>query len=159
MGNWITVGMVGSANKEDAKRMIEWLTFSRETYSSVAYEKLGVYYLQISSSVYGLNKWIKEDGIINVTGNVFERDCEVDELYEEVKALCNEFKSLELTVHIGGDYESTKVVATIVGNSESVELLEPQIEELNEISMNATMERLGDALGIKFKQKERLYCI
>lgn len=134
MGNWITVNIKGKVNKEEAKQLIEWLTVDKQTYSSMAEEQLGVYYLQISRGVFGLRQWVKEDGTINSLGNVYERDCEASDLYSEVQSLCKRFKSLELTVHIGGDYESTKCVATIVGNKDKVELLEPQIENLGEIS-------------------------
>lgn len=148
MGNWITVNMKGKVNKEEAREMVEWLKFSRETFSSIAEEQLGVYYLQIITSVCGINNWVGADGNINVTGNVFERDCETEDLFNEVKALCNKFKTLELTIHVGGDYESTKCVATIVGNNERVEKLPPQIEELGEISSDNIRENFLQALGV-----------
>lgn len=149
MGNWITVNIEGKVNKDEAKEMLEWLTVDRQTYSSIAEEQLGVYYLQISQGVCGLGDWIKEDGTLSGIGNVFERDCEPQDLLNEAQVLCKQFKSLELTVHVGGDYESTECVATIIGNKDKVELLEPQIKTLGEISTDQMQNNLLKALGLK----------
>lgn len=149
MGNWIIVNMEGNVSKEEVNELIKYLKVDKSTYSSLAEEELGVYYLQVSSGICGLGEWINEDGSISAIGNVYERDCEPEDLFNEVKALCGKFKSLDLTIHVGGDYESISCVATIVGNSERVEKLPPQIAELGEISSDSMKDNFLKALGMK----------
>ena len=73
----------------------------------------------------------RKDGTIDAKGNVYERDCEVDDLLNELTALSNKFRTLEMLLHIGGDYESTLCKATIKVENGVVELLEPQLKEVS----------------------------
>lgn len=130
MGNWITVNAIGKVDIEEARVMIDMLKYDNKTYTSIAEKELGVFYLQFGKGVFGLNQWINEDGSIFAAGNVFERDCDVEDLVNELSALANKFTSLDMELHIGDWYESLKCVATVKVKNGIAKKFEPQIDIL-----------------------------
>ena len=99
MGIWRVTRGKGSASPEEAKEIIELLTIDMSVGESKGYQK-GIFFMQISKGVMGINQWIQEDGTIDFHGTLFERNYEVDDICKEVDLLSQMFPSLELTMYV-----------------------------------------------------------
>lgn len=133
MGNWRTVNIVGKIGKKECKEAINFLTVDFN-YNSKASDELDIFYLQFSESLCGLGNWVKNDGTINAVGNLWERGCSIDALEDELIKLSNKFKTLEIKLHAGDDWEDLKCVATFNVKDGVVIKLPPEIDRLKEIS-------------------------
>lgn len=134
MGNWRTVELKGKmSNQDDVKGIIEYLTVDRKDYESKASED-GIFYLQFGSGICGINQWVGSNGEIDVCGNVYERDCEVDDLERELNRIAACYPSLDMVLHVGGDYEDTNCVASFIVRDGLVQKVEPLINELSGIN-------------------------
>lgn len=146
MGDWRTIELKGNVhNEEDVNKIIKYLTVSRETYNSEAYD-YGIYYLQFGTGLCGINQWVNEDGTIDICGNVYERDCEVEDLQSELTILANKFHSLDMVLHVGDNYESKDCVVSFMVKNGKVEKVDPMISELSGIDNGRMMSNLFKAL-------------
>lgn len=126
MGTWRTVKLKGKIAPKDAPRAIEYLTV-RQWESKACND--GVYYLQFGESVYGINKWINNDGSIDKTGTLYERDCDNDDLLKELIILAKEFPTLDMVLH-SGSIMSDECTATFIIKNGFCVRVEPQIPTL-----------------------------
>lgn len=148
MGNWRTVQIIGEVkNYEEVGQLINYLTVDKNNYTSKAYND-DIYYLQFGIGLCGLNQWVNFNGKINTIGNVFERDCEIEDLEKELNILANKFKSLDITLHVGDDYESLDCVASFIVKNGRVEKHDPLVKEIESISLERMEMNLKKALGI-----------
>ena len=149
MGNWRTVQIIGEVkDKNEVDSIIKYLTVG-DDYESPASED-DIFYLQFGEGLCGLNQWVKNNGKINIVGNVYERDCEIEDLEKELKILADKFKSLDIILHTGGEYESLDCIASFEVHNGMVERKEPLIKGLDEFDKDRMQMNLMKALGIKF---------
>ena len=104
MGNWTTVHISGTCDKKDIpalKKEVnvgdDWKKFHCLCFTRV--------------SICGLGNWVDEN--ISALGNLAERDYGVNDVAEQLKKLVRVAPSLNLKIHVGGDYESLDCVATV----------------------------------------------
>lgn len=79
-----------------------------------------------------------------MAGNVFERDCENKDLYNELSILAEAFPSLDIVLHSGSDWESLVCSASFIVKDGKVEMVEPMIKEIkgiNEEKVDAVLQR------------------
>jgi len=148
MGDWRTVQLVGKvADKSEVEGIIKYLKVDKNSYDSLAYDD-GVYYLQFGSSLCGINQWVNSNGKISVIGNVYERDCELDDLEKELNVIAKKYNSLDLVLHAGGSYESTECTASFIVKNGIVKRCEPMVKEIDKISKDRIQSNLFKALGM-----------
>lgn len=146
MGNWRTVnidGVVKDQNDVDAiRKALVWdKKFCWESTNPM-------FFLQFGDGLASLGEWIPEIAgtEIHVAGNLFERDCEVDELGRELSVFAEKCPSANLVVNAGGDWESLTCVATFVIKDGTCERTVPKIPALREISEKMMLQRLRKAI-------------
>lgn len=120
MGNWTTVNMIGKCNEEDVSALKQAITVNDD------YENF--HCLSNTGGLCGLNDWAEEQ--INAIGNLAERDYDADDIAEELKKLSEIAPSLNLVVHVGGDYESLDCIHTVKCKDGKVDILEPEVKQL-----------------------------
>lgn len=123
MGNWTTVNMVGKCAPEDVKNIKGFINYDDD------WEKFNC--LSNTGGLCGLNDWADEK--ISVIGNLAEQDYSTDDIKEALDEIVKLAPSLELKVHVGGDYESLDCIATVEAKEGVVEVKGPEIEKLMEI--------------------------
>ena len=104
MGNWTTVKIEGTCSKEDLPALKGAINTGDDWDS--------FHCLSNSGGIFGLGDW--SDTEINVVGNLAERDYSKQDVEKQLKVLLRLAPSLEVNIHIGGDYEDRKCVATVV---------------------------------------------
>lgn len=124
MGNWTTVKLEGSCNAEDLPALRnavntedDWEAF---------------HCLCNNGGICGLGDWTGTK--IDAVGNLAERDYGKDDVAEQLRELVKVAPSLKVDVHVGGDYESRKCVATVVCGNGKVSIEPPRIQVIPEIS-------------------------
>jgi hypothetical protein len=85
-----------------------------------------------NGGVCGLPNWAREK--IDVVGNLAERDFDVDDIRDTLLDLADAAPSLEVKVHVGGDYEAAECVATVTLEAGGSTIGPPEIEEVPAIS-------------------------
>lgn len=124
MGNWRTVRIVGTCDAEDLDALRDAI--------QVGPQLQRMHCLSSGSGMCGLGDWPSTD--IDVTGNLFERDYDVQDVADTLEKLVQVAPSLDIVVHCGGDYESTAVENTIVVSLGRVSIEDPQVETTGSIS-------------------------
>lgn len=129
MGNWRTVDILGRMDPVEAADMVEYLTYENDwsKWDSPAA------CLLMGKSICGLNQWVRNDGVIDVVGNLAERDFDNDDIEDALKYLANKYPSMELTLHSGSDWESLACSATFKVKNGTVTRCEPEIAEIRDI--------------------------
>lgn len=146
MGNWRTVEIKGNVSINQKDGLITYLT-TDENWESPS-SKDDIFYLQISktNSICGLNKWINNDGSIDASGNVFERDSQPEDIKNEMITIAENFDGLNVIVNIGDDYESETCVMSLIVKGGKVEVVEPIVKNLEGIGLNQMEINLLKAL-------------
>lgn len=132
MGNWRTIEIKGDVSIEEAQKMRKYLKVDKSTYESLASQD-DIFYLQFSDGLCGLGEWISNDGSIESVGNVYERNCEVEDLLSEATTLAHNFPTLNILINIGDDYESLNCVGSIIVKNGSSILIDPIVKDLEAI--------------------------
>jgi len=146
MGNWRTVELKGKVtNRDEIEKMIDYLTVDQNSCTSQAYND-EIFYLQFGTGLYGINQWINNDGSIDICGNVYERDCAIEDLHNELSILAAKFPSLELILHVGGDYESTECILSFIVKNSEVKKVKPLVNKLNGIDKERAMANFFKAI-------------
>lgn len=123
MGNWRTVDMVGHIDKSDVEDIRSYLfNDSNEAWCFTIGEP----------SLCGLNQWINDDGTIDISANLYERDIDNDDIKHALEVLAGLYPSLSLTLHSGSDYESTICSATFHVHNGTVTMCPPEVEQIRE---------------------------
>ena len=136
MGNWTTVNITGTCSKED----LPALKYAINTGND--WDKF--HCLCNTGGLCGLNDWAGES--IDVQGNLAERDYDNEDIAEQLRKLIEVAPSLDLEVHVGGDYESTECVATINCRNRNVTIDDPEVKVLSDISEDQIRENLMRAI-------------
>lgn len=132
MGNWTTVNIVGTCDAQDIEALKVALTM-KDDYSNF-------HCLINSGGICGLPDWAREK--IDVVGNLAERDYGADSVRGTLEEIAKTAPSLSVKVHVGGDYEDKKCVATVVLRDGKALVEDPEIEEIRDIEpmqMHGTM--------------------
>lgn len=137
MGNWTTVNMHGVCSKKDLPKLKEAVCIGND------WERFGCL-SHSGNSICGLGAWPAET--INAIGNLSERDYGAEDVKNELQALADACPSLEMKVHIGGDYESKKCIATVTCTKGRVTLGKPEIETLADIPADQIQGRILSSL-------------
>lgn len=122
MGNWRTVDIRGKIDENDVRSIRSYLRADSCNYD--------VYCFSISKSLCGLNCWIHDDGSINVSANLSERDFDNTDIEIALRILAERYPSLELTLHSGSDYESPLCSATFHVKNGTVQRCDPEVTEI-----------------------------
>ena len=121
MGNWRTVDMVGHIDQSDVENIRSYL---RNDDNEAWCFSMG------AISLCGLNQWVNDDGSINVSANLYERDFDNEDIKCALEVLASLFPSLSLTLHSGSDYESTVCSATFHVQNGVVTMHPPEVENI-----------------------------
>ena len=137
MGNWRTVNIVGTTNDEDAIRVSNYLSggFKSPNFGCLH-----------NGGLCGLPNWGKTN--IDVVGNLGERDYDENDIKEELEKIAKFAPSLNVSVHLGDNYEETNCVKTIVIENGIAEIIEPQVDEIRAIPEAQMQSALFAQLGI-----------
>jgi len=136
MGNWRTVWIIGKCGAEDLSALRQavhvdlnddndWDKFHPLCFSGL--------------SLCGLGDWPAE--VINIVGNLAEREFVVGHEVGPLENLVKVAPSLEVKIHCGGDWESKDCIATVRAGNGTVALYAPEIETLPDISEAQMMGR------------------
>lgn len=130
MGNWRRVWMVGSVPAEQVVPLREAMTAPdwRNEHDDVR----EVHALTISGGLCGIGDWPAE--VVNAVGNLYERDYTP----EDVRDACERYvlpaaPGASLTIHCGGDWESSECVGAVKVEDGTATLIPPVIAKLPEI--------------------------
>ncbi len=138
MGNWRTVNITGTIAAEHVDPLRRHLTADYDDMSSDAWTNFGP--LTIVQSMVGLNDWVAEK--IEARGNLAERDYSVEDVAEHLRNLVAIAPSMALSVHCGGESESSECVATVTVRDSAVSVKTPQVGSVdgpNELDMQARL--------------------
>lgn len=125
MGNWRTVDMRGRIAPEDVADIRRFLSNDRDCGDAWCFT--------ISLSLCGLNDWINDDGSIDTSGNLYERDFDNDDIEKALRVLAERYPSLELTLHSGSDWEELECSATFHVKDGVVRRCAPEVEKVRPI--------------------------
>jgi len=100
--------------------------------------------LTITNGLCGLGNWVKP--VVNAVGNLAERNYTVESVANVLKLIAEKWDGVELTIHVGGDYESDECIATVILKNGKVDILPPQIEKLPELDEDIIIDRLMSQL-------------
>jgi hypothetical protein len=149
MGNWRTVHITGTCNRDDLPDLRalvtepDYMAPEYDHWYRLHYEDVGcLSFSATSPSLAGLNNWPAER--IDIIGNLHERDLSVQDVEDAVAACLKVAPSLRLLVDCGGDYESSECVATVAVDEDGsqVRTLPPRVETLPEIPQGQMMAAL-----------------
>lgn len=134
MGNWTTVNITGTCNKKDLpalKKAVNSYNDSKllHKYGLGDWELFNC--LSNTGGLCGLGDWTGET--IYAIGNLAERDFTTNDIAEQLEKLVEIAPSLNLKIHVGGDYESLDCISTIECKDGQVNILEPEISTILEI--------------------------
>lgn len=136
MGNWTTVHIYGICNENDVDALSNAINTGDD------WRKF--HCLCNSGGLCGLGDWAGER--INVVGNLAERDYGTSDIVQQLKKLAEVAPSLDVVIHVGGDYESLECVDTIKCKNGEVTIVEPQIKTLPSIPEERIRENLMKAI-------------
>lgn len=141
MGNWTTVKMVGTCDAKEVQGLHDAVAF--DINDNDGWD--GFNCLSDSGGMCGLGNWAGET--INATGNLAERNYDANNVARVLVDLVKIAPSLDLKVHVGGDFEDKKCVATVTCKAGEVTTGDPEIESIGELDEDKIMENLMKQLG------------
>lgn len=148
MGNWRTVQVEGKVNPEEAKQMIQSLTPNWDSETWIQSEDNNrLYFLLHGDGICALGRWVYPNGEIKGQGNVYERNCEIEDLKNELTYLAEKFPSLDMKLHAGADYEDEACVATFIVYNGKVAQVEPMIDKVSGVTPEQMRVNLLKQLG------------
>lgn len=142
MGNWRTVEMKGKVSPEQAEEMIEFLKQDSDNMDWDAEENNPIEYLRMHRSLAGINYWVNEDGTIDRNGNLASKSPSDEDVLRELTFLAEKYDTLEMKLHLGGDYEDETCVATFTVKDGKVEKGSPEIETVSGASDTELQSRM-----------------
>ena len=100
-------------------------------------------------SLCGLNQWVNDDGSIDVSANLYERDFDNEDIKNALEILASMYPSLSLTLHSGSDYESTVCSATFHVRNGAVVMCPPEVQNIRECRCLSVEEYLIECRKVK----------
>lgn len=131
MGDWRTVNIVGSIGPAEVEPLRAHLA-----------QHFGP--LSPTGHLFGLGDWPAAE--IDAAGNLAERDYSPHDVYDALWPLRIIAPSMRLTVHVGGDWESTECVATITMDGDGVFDGPPEVATVRPVDVATAMGRMLAAL-------------
>lgn len=125
MGDWRTVWIIGKCGAEDLPTLRGAVHIDLDSEGS--WNKFHCLCF-FGLSLCGLGDWPAE--VINVVGNLAERDYSVGHIVEALENLVKVAPSLEVKIHCGGDWESKDCIATVCTSDGIVTLYPPEVKTL-----------------------------
>lgn len=120
MGNWTKVQIVGTCDAHEVHRLRGLI--------GVPYDDPGWSCLSFNGGLAGLPNW---GGVkIDAVGNLAERGYSEESIAEHARKLAFACPSLELKIHVGGDYESSDVISTVTVSKDEATVGEAEIDSL-----------------------------
>ena len=123
MGNWTTVNIKGTCDADELPALRDAV--------SLDYSDEDWHCLTGGGGICGLPVWAFER--IDVTGNLAERDYGHQDIADTLEWIMKKAPSLDVKVHVGGDYESLDCVATITAKDGKASIGDPEVERLEDI--------------------------
>lgn len=136
MGNWTTVNIKGTIAPED---VIAVRKHFNKDFMDDAWGCLH------SGGICGLPNLGTE--VIDAAGNLGERDYGADSVAEECNKVLAFAPSFDVTVHVGGDYESLECVATVKKIDGKYQVVPPQTKTIVPMTEEAMQANLLRELG------------
>lgn len=136
MGNWRRAHLVGTCDRGEAGKLRRVIRMDL----SVPDFDQPFYPLSATGGVCGLPMWPDEE--IDAVGNLAERDYDAEDVADCLRKLLTVAPSLELEVHLGGEYEADECVATVVCRDGEVSVEEPRVDEVPEVPVGQMQENL-----------------
>lgn len=128
MGNWRTVHIHGTVSGMKVPALREALT--PPSTGKWTEQDDALYCLHINSGVFRLGNWIPDDGLVNVVGNLSERDLGVGDVYDACCQIVNIDPAACFVIDIGDDFESSECIASIVVTNGQARIVSAIVEEL-----------------------------
>ena len=136
MGNWRTVDMQGHIAREDVDDIRSFLSKDSKCGDAWCFT--------MGQSLCGLNQWVNNDGSIDVSANLYEREFDNDDIESALQILAVRYPSLDLTLHSGSDYESTVCSATFHVKDGVVTRCAPEVETIRDCRCVPIIEYLRE---------------
>lgn len=133
MGNWRRVHVVGRVGDPvDGMKLYELLEFDY-TDPAADWDKFG----PLSSTGGGMSLFnMGRRAEFSLVGNLAEREYEVSDVADHLRSLAKACPSLECMVHVGREWESNIVEATVTAQDGAVEVREPMATEIPTVSQD-----------------------
>lgn len=137
MGNWTTVNIKGTCPADELHELREFTRFNTNTYEDF-------HCLVSSDGLCGLGDWAQE--VMNAQGNLAERGYNYESVAKELTRIAPKVPNADIKIHIGSDYESLECIKTVHLHDGEVEIKEPEISTLDEISEDKIEKNLYKAM-------------
>jgi hypothetical protein len=124
MGNWRSVDIVGTIDPEDVRAAKRFVNTGDD------YDRFHAL-CNYGPSLCGLGDWANET--VMATGNLSERDYEIEDVAETLREMAKQVPSLAVKVYCGGEWESTKCVATVNVAHGKVWISDPEVDEVGQM--------------------------
>ena len=137
MGNWCTVSLRGTLAAEHVDAVREFVT-AKDDWSN--------FHCLTGSlaGLCGLGMWPAEE--IHADGNLAERNYNADDVAEVLREIVKIAPSLDLKVHVGGEYESEECVATVTAKDGDVTVGPPEVAQVSGVDPMVMKGRLWNTL-------------
>ena len=147
MGNWRTVRIVGTCPPDQVEALREACRYypyeemkRREKQGMAFDEAMGATHcLAISDGFGGLRDWPAE--VMDVGGNLFERNFVVEDVAETLEKLSESAPGLSVKVHCGNDWESEICIATVKLNNGKATVGPPEVKSVQGIAEDELKHR------------------
>lgn len=123
MGNWTTVMIEGKCDVSEVTTLKANITMSFMGDD---------WHCLTNGGICGLPMWAGAQ--ISAVGNLAERGYDAQSVKETLEWLAKESPSLAVKVHVGGDHEDKKCVATVTLHGGEATVGDPEIEDIPEIT-------------------------
>lgn len=144
MGNWRTANIIGTMSEGHAAKLCDYLAYTFEP-GDPGMARFGpLSFSRTRPSLCGLNRWPAP--VMNVVGNLAERNYDPDDVAEHLKELVEVAGSMLLKVHCGGDYESLECLATVSVGEGVVVVGKPEVAEVSPLDDGQVTRNLFRAL-------------
>lgn len=125
MGDWMTVRIVGTCNKNDLPKLkmaVDWDGGDFDNFHCLSH----------AGGLAGLPMWAQET--IDAVGNCAERDYTPQSVAETLREFAEIAPSLNVKVHCGGAHESETCVATVTLENGRITVGDPEVESVGKIA-------------------------
>ena len=139
MGNWKRVEIIGTCDPSEvnALRAVVCVDFTDDRWTCISG----------SSGICGLPRW--PNAQIRAVGNLGERDYSAASVADALNHYLRSAPSLDVRVHVGGDYESDECIATVRIDEGRYKVCKAEKETIPEIDPKQIEFNLGLVIGFQ----------
>ena len=135
MGNWRRVEIIGTCDAKDVPKLAAAVNCSPDFQD--------LHCLSHYRSICGLPAWAGTK--IQAVGNLAERDYTLDDVVRQLDELLKVAPSLNVKIHVGGDYEAEIVEGTVSVRDGKAVLGPPEAERVPSITEGQRIANIGSA--------------